>query len=75
MAKSREAKRWELEEIDFLRWGQNFSMGLSSGEYGGKNINRSSNLFAIWNNEFFRWKAALSMTITLSFVRHGKKQC
>lgn len=51
---------------------QNFSMGLSSGEYGGRNRSLQPAFWAAENNRFLEWNEALSITITVPLSREGR---
>ena len=58
-----------------MRLAHNFSIGFNSGEYGGRKIKCWLYLQAISVSLFFLWKDALSITITVSSGRYGKRHC
>ena len=56
---------WRFHRVNF------FSIGFSSGEYGGKNIIFLLHLSTISAKSFLLWKLALSITMTSSSLTAG----
>ena len=57
----------------FFRTAQQRSIGLSSGEYGGRNITLCPKLLAILSTFFLLWKEALSIISVLPDSKDGHK--
>ena len=67
-----------IEQLCFLIYAffsdHLFSIGLRSGEYGGKNSIMCPALVIIFNISVFLWKVALSITITVTVFKLGSRK-
>ena len=74
MASSKEEAVGRMLRKKRLSQAQNFSMGLSSGEYGGRNRSLQPADRAAESSLFLEWKEALSITITVPLSREGRSR-
>lgn len=72
-ASSKEVTESTTPFSSFFRTAQQRSIGLSSGEYGGRNITLCPKLTAIFSTFFLLWKEALSIISVLPDSNDGHK--